>query len=83
MADKIFFFHNPKPRGSSIKSILANRIPVEKRCPIIENDKVGHEKLGDHKRFCGFARGWDLDRMPRDNVTGDQVAPGIELGGSS
>jgi hypothetical protein len=55
MSDKIFFFHNPKAGGSSLKRIFESRFPAEKRCPLIENEKVQHEGLrGDYVRFRGF-----------------------------
>jgi hypothetical protein len=49
------FFHNPKAGGSSLKRIFESLFPPEKQCPLIENDKVDHERLrGDYARFRGF-----------------------------
>jgi hypothetical protein len=55
MSDKIFFFHNPKAGGSSLRRIFESRYPAKKRCPLIENDKVQHEgSRGDYVRFRGY-----------------------------
>ena len=55
MSKKIFFFHNPKARGASLRRVFENHFLPEKRCPIIENTKVEHEELGgDCTRFRGY-----------------------------
>jgi hypothetical protein len=55
--NKIFFFHNPKAGGTTFRSILDNRFAAEKRCPLIENNKVEHDALfGDYERFHGYDR---------------------------
>jgi hypothetical protein len=55
MANKIFFFHNPKAGGVSLRILFAGRFPTAKRCPIIENDKIGHEQLrGEYASFRGY-----------------------------
>ena len=55
MTGKIFFFHNPKAGGSSLRQILEARFPSEDRCPIIENNMVDHEeRRGDYARFRGY-----------------------------
>jgi Sulfotransferase family len=53
--EKIFFFHNPKAGGSSLRRVFETHFPAERRCPIIENDKVGHERLrGEYAHFRGY-----------------------------
>ena len=37
--EKIFFFHNPKAGGSSLRKVFEAHFPAERRCPIIENDR--------------------------------------------
>jgi Sulfotransferase family len=55
MANKIFFFHNPKAGGVSLRILFEGRFPTAKRCPIIENDKIGHEQLrGEYASFRGY-----------------------------
>jgi hypothetical protein len=55
MTDKIFFFHNPKAGGSSLRKVFEGYFPAERRCPIIENDKIGHERLrGEYASFRGY-----------------------------
>jgi hypothetical protein len=55
MTEKIFFFHNPKAGGVSLRTIFEGHFPPAKKCPIIENDKVGHERLkGDYASFRGY-----------------------------
>jgi hypothetical protein len=55
MSDKIFFFHNPKAGGSSLKRIIESLFLPETRCPLIENSKLEHEGLrGDYARFRGY-----------------------------
>jgi len=55
MIDKIFFFHNLKAGGSSLRLIIESRFPAEKRCPLIELNKVDHEYFrGDYARFRGY-----------------------------
>lgn len=52
---KIFFFHNPKAGGTALRRILESKFPPEKRCPIIENNKIEHDALsGDYRRFRGY-----------------------------
>ena len=40
MIDKIFFFHNLKAGGSSLRLIIESRFQAEKQCPLIELNKV-------------------------------------------
>jgi len=55
VTDKIFFFHNPKAGGYSLRRVFETHFRTEKQCPIIENDKVGHERLrGDYAHFRGY-----------------------------
>ena len=55
MIDKIFFFHNLKAGGTSLRLIIENRFQAEKRCPLIELNKVDHDDLsGDYGRFRGY-----------------------------
>jgi hypothetical protein len=54
--DKIFFFHNPKAGGTSIKKVLENLYQKRQRCPQIENDEIDHRNLqGNYKAFRGYA----------------------------
>jgi hypothetical protein len=53
--EKIFFFHNGKAGGTSIKKVLEDLVPQRQRCPRIENDEVDHRNLkGRYKRFRGY-----------------------------
>lgn len=55
MIDKIFFFHNPKAGGYSLRRVFETHFRTEKQCPMIENDKVGHERLrGEYAQFRGY-----------------------------
>jgi glycosyltransferase involved in cell wall biosynthesis len=55
MRDRIFFFHNPKAGGSSLRLVLESRFPAANRSPLIENNMVDHEELhGDYARFRGY-----------------------------
>jgi hypothetical protein len=55
MIDKIFFFHNLKAGGTSLRFIIESRFQAEKRCPLIELNKVDHDDLcGDYARFRGY-----------------------------
>jgi hypothetical protein len=55
MTGKIFFFHNPKAGGSSLRRVFESHFCRDKQCPIIENDKVGHERLrGEYAPFRGY-----------------------------
>jgi hypothetical protein len=55
MSYKIFFFHNPKAGGSSLRTVFGSHFSPEKQCPMIENDKVGHELLtGKYGNFRGY-----------------------------
>jgi hypothetical protein len=55
MIDKIFFFHNLKAGGTSLRLIIESRFQAEKRCPLIELNKVDHDDLcGDYARFRGY-----------------------------
>jgi hypothetical protein len=55
MTGKIFFFHNPKAGGSSLRRVFESHFRSDKQCPIIENDKVGHEQLkGEYAPFRGY-----------------------------
>jgi hypothetical protein len=55
VTDKIFFFHNPKAGGVSLRTVFESRFRIEKQCPMIENDKVGHEQLrGAYAHFRGY-----------------------------
>jgi hypothetical protein len=54
---KIFFFHNPKAGGSSIRGALKRAVPQASESPIIENTMVEHFTLASHasyKKFCGY-----------------------------
>ena len=54
--EKIFFFHNGKAGGTSIKKVLEDFFPRRQRCPQIEIDEIDHRNLkGDYKRFRGYA----------------------------
>jgi hypothetical protein len=55
MIDKIFFFHNLKAGGTSVRLIIESRFHAEKQCPLIELNKVDHDDLcGDYARFRGY-----------------------------
>jgi hypothetical protein len=55
VTNKIFFFHNPKAGGYSLRRVFETHFRTEKQCPIIENDKVGHERLrGEYAHFRGY-----------------------------
>lgn len=55
MSEKIFFFHNPKAGGASLRRILESRFPAQKWSPLVENTKVEHDELGgDYARFRGY-----------------------------
>jgi hypothetical protein len=55
VTDKIFFFHNPKAAGYSLRKMFETYFRTEKQCPTIENDKVGHERLrGAYANFRGY-----------------------------
>jgi Sulfotransferase family len=55
MTGKIFFFHNPKAGGVSLRRVFESHFRPEKQCPIIENDKVGHERWrGEYAHFRGY-----------------------------
>jgi hypothetical protein len=55
MTAKIFFFHNPKAGGYSLRRVFENHFLPEQRCPIIENDKIGHERLkGEYSGFRDY-----------------------------
>ena len=55
MTDQIFFFHNPKAGGSSLRMVFGSHFSPERQCPVIENDKVGHEQLnGKYGNFRGY-----------------------------
>ena len=55
MIDKIFFFHNLKAGGTSLRHIIESRFQAEKQCPLIELNKVDHDVLsGDYGRFRGY-----------------------------
>src|ERR1700759_1567702 len=55
MTEKIFFFHNPKAGGVSLRAIFEGHFCTAKMCPIIENDKIGHERLrGEYACFRGY-----------------------------
>jgi Sulfotransferase family len=52
MTGKIFFFHNPKAGGYSLRRVFERHFRSDKQCPIIENDKVEHERLrGEYAPF--------------------------------
>lgn len=51
----LFFFHNPKAAGSSIKSVLERQFAASARSPNIENDATEHAALaGSYSRFQGY-----------------------------
>ena len=54
---RLFFFHNPKAGGSSLRSELARIFPAHRTCPIIENDPFGHRLA---QGSYGAFRGYDL-----------------------
>jgi hypothetical protein len=55
MTEKIFFFHNPKAGGYSLRRVFERHFRSDKQCPIIENDKMGHEGLrGEYAHFRGY-----------------------------
>ena len=55
MIEKIFFFHNPKAGGYSLRRVFECYFRSEEQCPVIENDKVEHEQLrGEYARFRGY-----------------------------
>jgi hypothetical protein len=72
MTEKIFFFHNPKAGGVSLRTVFESRFSTAKKCPIIENDKVGHERLrGEYASFRGYDYyaghyGYDIFRSVND-----------------
>jgi hypothetical protein len=47
VSKKIFFFHNPKAGGTSIRHAIEEHYPDLNRAPLIEND------IGDHARLAG------------------------------
>ena len=50
----LFFFHNPKAGGSSIRRVLGSLFPHEEHCPLIENTERDHERRGgDYAAFRG------------------------------
>src|SRR5258708_9644470 len=54
--EKVFFFHNGKAGGTSIKKVLDSLFPRQERCPLIEIDEIDHVNLkGKYKRFRGYA----------------------------
>jgi hypothetical protein len=54
--DKIFFFHNPKAGGTSIKTVLEGLFHRRERCPQIENDEIDHRNLkGKLKAYRGYS----------------------------
>ena len=53
--DKLFLLHNPKAGGTALRRIVESHFAAEKRCPLIENNKVEHDGLsGDYVRFRGY-----------------------------
>jgi hypothetical protein len=55
MNGKIFFFHNLKAGGTSLRLIIESRFEAEKTCPLIELNKVDHDDLrGNYARFRGY-----------------------------
>jgi hypothetical protein len=52
---RIFFFHNPKAAGESVKRALEAHFLQSTKAPRIENDVVDHAALdGNYKDFRGF-----------------------------
>jgi hypothetical protein len=56
----IFFFHNPKAGGTSLRHLFAERFQSRHVCPDIEDGPVVHETIGDkypaldgYKLYCG------------------------------
>ncbi len=55
MSRRIFFFHNPKAGGTSLRRTIETSAPGGKLCPIIENDRVGHDELaGAYAQYRGY-----------------------------
>ncbi len=54
---RLFFFHNPKAGGSSLRADLARIFSPERTCPIIENDPFGHRMA--RSGYAAF-QGYDL-----------------------
>jgi hypothetical protein len=55
MTEQIFFFHNPKAGGYSLRRVFESHFRSDKQCPIIENDTVGHERMtGEYAHFRGY-----------------------------
>jgi hypothetical protein len=54
-ADKIFFFHNAKAGGTSVRLMIEAIAGARQAAPLIENDMVQHEaRHGDYQAFKGF-----------------------------
>ncbi len=55
MSCRIFFFHNPKAGGTSLRRAIETSVPDGRLCPIIENDRVGHDELaGAYAQHRGY-----------------------------
>ncbi len=55
MAQRLFFFHNPKAGGTSVVSALSRLFSSETRCPRIENDATEHAvRAGRYDVFRGY-----------------------------
>jgi hypothetical protein len=55
MTGKIFFLHNPKAGGSSLRQVLQSHFRPDEQSPLIENNMVDHEdRHGDYAGFRGF-----------------------------
>ena len=51
----LFFFHNPKAGGSSIRRVLGSLFPSASHCPPIENTERDHERrAGSYREFRGY-----------------------------
>lgn len=51
----MFFFHNPKAAGTSIRTMALNGRVGQSVCPDIENDAAAHARnAGGYARFAGF-----------------------------
>ena len=68
----LFFFHNPKAGGSSIRRVLGSLFPPAAHCPLIENTERDHERrAGNYRGFRGHRYyaghyGHDIFRVVED-----------------
>jgi hypothetical protein len=55
VAERLFFFHNPKAGGTSLVGALSRLFAAERRCPRIEDDATEHrQRAGRYEAFAGY-----------------------------